>query len=384
VVILQGDVRIKTTRLKRTANSEKGGIAKIMQEAVYFIEASDNEKDEVLCDKLRDVLLAEDLLGIITDRDITAVKTHFGESPELGYPRPPYFKMLAAAIKEKGGTPFLTETSTLYKGNRDNAVKHIAHAHAQGFDLSTTGMPIIMADGLFGDEEYTVPINGKMYQSVHVAGLLAKCNALVVVSHFTGHLAAGFGAALKNLGMGCASRKGKMEQHSTAKPKIVKKKCTGCGTCVKWCPEEAITLDDKLAVIASERCIGCGECLAMCRFEAVKYNWGVTYEDLQKKIVEHASGVCSLFAGKSLFINILTRISKDCDCMGHTFKKIVPDIGIMVSRDPVAVDAASLDLVEERAGVSISQLAYDIPNRVQLDYSQKLHFGNIDYRLIRM
>jgi uncharacterized protein len=369
-------------RLRKKAKDEKGGNEKIMRGTVYYIEASDNEKDDILCSKLRDVLQAQDLLGFIADRDIIAVKTHFGESPELGYPRPPYFKMLAEVIKAKGGNPFLTETSTLYKGNRDNAVKHIAHAHTQGFNLSTTGMPIIMADGLFGDEEHAVAIKGRMYQSVHVAGLLAKCNALVVVSHFTGHLAAGFGAALKNLGMGCASRKGKMEQHSTAKPKIVKKKCTGCGTCVKWCPQEAITLVDEQAVIASQKCIGCGECLAMCRFDAVKYNWGTTYEDLQKKIVEHALGVCSLFGEKSLFINILTRISKDCDCMGHSFKKIVPDIGILVSRDPVALDAASLDLVEKQAGALISQLAYDIPNRVQLEHSKELGFGSTDYELI--
>jgi hypothetical protein len=355
-----------------------------MKENVYFIEAADNESDDILCEKLKNLLRTEDLLGFIADKDITAVKTHFGESPELGYPRPLYVKMLGEGIKSKAGMPFLTETSTLYKGNRDNAIKHIAHAHSQGFDLTATGMPIIMADGLFGDEEYEVAIAGKKYKSVHIAGLFAKCNGLVVVSHFTGHLAAGFGATLKNLGMGCASRKGKMAQHSTAKPKIVKKNCTGCGICAKWCPEDAITLVDERAVISTKKCIGCGECLAMCRFYAVKYNWGATYEDLQKKVVEHAMGVCSLFPGKSLFINIVTRISKDCDCMGHTYEKIVPDVGILVSRDPVAVDTAALDLVEKRAGKTLAQLAYDIPYRVQLDYAQELNFGNPDYKLITL
>ena len=354
-----------------------------MREPVYIIEASDNEPDDVLCRRLKALILAEDLLACVADKDITAVKTHFGESSDLGYVRPVYFKMLSDLVKDRGGAPFLTETSTLYKGNRDNAVKHIAHAHAQGFDLASTGMPIIMADGLFGDEEFDVSVDGKIYRSVHIAGLLGKCNALILVSHFTGHLAAGFGAALKNLGMGCASRKGKMEQHSTAKPKIVGKKCTGCGTCVKWCPQEAITLVEDRAVIDSTQCIGCGECLAMCRFDAVKYNWAATYDDLQKKIVEHAMGVCSLYRGKGLYINLLTRISRDCDCMGHTFKKIVPDIGILVSRDPVALDAASLDLVEQRAGTPIAQLAYDIPTRVQLEYAVELGFGTTGYELVR-
>lgn len=355
-----------------------------MIEKVFFIEAADNEQDEILCAKLKALIDAEDLLGFVLDHDITAVKTHFGESQKLGYARPLYLRMLGEQIKSRGGVPFLTETSTLYKGNRSDAIRHIAHANNQGFDYITTGMPIIMADGLFGDEEYVVPIGGKLYSTVKIASLFAKCNALVMVSHFTGHLAAGFGAALKNLGMGCASRKGKMAQHSTAKPKIVKKKCTACGTCVKWCPQEAIALLEDTAVIDSGRCIGCGECLAMCRFDAVKYNWGATYEDLQKKVVEHAMGVVSLFQGKSLFINVLTRISKDCDCMGHTFEKISPDIGILVARDPVALDAASLELVERAAGRSLAQLAYDIPYRFQIDYARELRFGHCDYELIRV
>ncbi len=353
-----------------------------MKEKVYCIEAVDNEQDELLCEKLRNLIQAENLLGFIADRDVTAVKTHFGESRKQGYARPLYLKMLGENVKSLGGSPFLTETSTLYKGNRSDAIRHVAHANSQGFDYVSTGMPIIMADGLFGDDEYVVPIKGKIYAAVHIAALLAKCNAMVMVSHFTGHLAAGFGATLKNLGMGCASRKGKMEQHSTAKPKIIKKECTGCGTCVKWCPQEAIALVDDLAVINGEKCIGCGECLAMCRFDAVKFNWGVTYEDLQKKVVEHALGVYSLFPGKCLFVNVLTRISKDCDCMGHTFEKISPDIGILVSRDPVALDAASLDLVEKRTGKTLPQLAHDIPYRFQLDYAKELEFGTQDYELV--
>jgi len=353
-----------------------------MSEKVYFIEAAENEQDEQLCARLKALIQAEDLLGCINDRDVTAVKTHFGESPKVGYPRPLYLRMLGEAVKERGGRPFLTETSTLYKGNRSDAVSHIAHAHSQGFAYEATGMPIIMADGLFGDEEHVVPIRGNVYDSVHIAALFAKCNALVVMSHFTGHLAAGFGAALKNLGMGCASRKGKMAQHSTAKPKIVAEKCTGCETCVKWCPRNAIAMEGEVAVIDTRFCIGCGECLAMCRFEAVKYNWGATYEDLQKKVVEHAMGLCSLFPGKGLYINLLTRISKDCDCMGHTYEQIVPDIGILVSRDPVTLDAASLELVEQRAGKALSQLAYDIPYRFQLDYARELGFGSRDYELV--
>ncbi|MBN2403193.1 MAG: DUF362 domain-containing protein [Spirochaetes bacterium] len=354
-----------------------------MSEKVYFISAQDNEDDALLCGKLKDLISGKDLLGFIEDRDVAAIKTHFGEVSDLGYARPVYLKMLGDIIKSKGGMPFLTETSTLYKGNRNNAIKHITHANNQGFDFASTGMPIIMADGLFGDDEYEVPIDGKIYKSVKIAALLAKCSALVVVSHFTGHLSAGFGAALKNMGMGCSSRKGKMEQHSTTKPKINSKACTLCGVCAKWCPADAITLGEESASIDKQKCIGCGQCLAMCRFDAVKYNWGSTNEDLQKKIVEHAMGVYSLHRNKSLYVNVLTRISKDCDCMAG-FQKIMPDIGVLVSFDPVSVDAASLDIVEKVAGKKFSQLAYDIPYRFQLDYSRELNFGTVDYELVEM
>lgn len=352
-----------------------------MGERVYCIEAEDNEPDAQLCARLRSLLESRNLFDWLVEKDVTAVKTHFGESQKVGYVRPLFLRMLGEQIKKQGGLPFLTETSTLYKGNRSDAVHHLAHAHAQGFDFGQTGMPIIMADGLFGDEERLVPVGGKIYQRVHVAALLAKCNAMVMVSHFTGHLAAGFGATLKNLGMGLASRKGKMEQHSNAKPTIDAEKCTCCGTCAEWCPQDAINIGDA-AAIDSNLCIGCGECLAMCRFDAVQYNWGATYEELQKKVVEHAMGVHTLFAGKSLYISVLTRISKDCDCMGHTYEKICPDIGILVSRDPVALDAASLALVEQRAGKALSQLAHDIPYRFQLDYAAELGFGSGDYELI--
>ncbi len=352
-----------------------------MTEKVYFIKAHDNESDEALRVKLEELIHSKGLLNFINDRDITAVKTHFGEVQGLGYPRPVYLKMISEIVKSRGGLPFLTETSTLYKGNRNNAVKHIAHAHIQGFDYASTGMPIIMADGLFGDDECEVKISGKIFDSVRIAALFNKCNALIAVSHFTGHVTTGFGAALKNIGMGCCSRKGKLAQHSAAKPRIKKKRCTLCGTCAKWCPENAILLEEECAAIDKEKCVGCGQCLAVCRFDAVKFRWSSAYEDLQKKIVEHAMGIHKLYKNKSLFINILTRVSKDCDCENR-FEKIIPDIGILVSSDPVAIDAASLDMAEGKAGMVFSKLAYNIPCRVQLEYSRELNFGSVEYKLV--
>ena len=352
-----------------------------MKETVYLIRIKDNENDADLCARLQDFIADNDLFSFVEDRDMVAVKTHFGEEKVNGFVRPVYFQMMGEELKKKGGKPFITETSTLYRGSRSDAIVHMELAYDHGFTYEATGLPIIMADGLLGDEELEVPIDGQHYKSVKIATLIVKSQAMVVVSHFTGHLATGFGATIKNLGMGCSSRKGKMLQHSTAKPSIRNKKCTGCGECAKWCPADAITLQDNVAVIDRKKCIGCGECLAVCRFDAVGYNWSQTYEHLQEKTLEHAMGVVNTKKDKIVYFNFLTRISRDCDCMGK-FEQIVPDIGVVVGFDPVAVDMASLDLVEKAAGKTLSSMAYDIPYKVQIEHAQKLGFGNPDYELI--
>ncbi|UCH93252.1 MAG: DUF362 domain-containing protein [Candidatus Aminicenantes bacterium] len=354
-----------------------------MKEKVFFITMKDNEEDCAVCAKIEKVIKDRDLFSFIAPRDMVGIKTHFGERNTKGYVRPLYFKMIGDIIKQKNGVPFLTETSTLYRGKRTNAVEHIELAYEHGFTHENTGLPIIMSDGLLGDDEIEVKIPGKLYQSVKIASLIVKSQALIMVSHFTGHLLTGFGAALKNMGMGCSSRRGKLIQHSTAKPSIVKKKCTACGDCMKWCPTNAIAMKDNKADINKQICIGCGECLAICRFDAVNYNWSETYINLQRKMIEHAMGVAETKKGKIIYMNFLNRITKDCDCMGQ-FEKIFPDIGVLVSFDPVAADAASIDLVEEKTGRKFSQMAYDVPCREQINYARELGFGNPDYQLIHL
>jgi hypothetical protein len=354
-----------------------------MKEDVFFIPVADNENDELVCQKLEKAIQTNDWLAFIRDRDLVAIKTHFGEENTQGYVRPLNLAMLAGLVKKKSAQPFLTDTATLYSGQRANAVGHIALAQSHGFGFENTKTPLIMADGLTGDEEMDVAIPGRLYRKVKIASLIVKAQALVVVSHFTGHMVSGFGAALKNMGMGCASRRGKLAQHSTATPSVKKKKCTGCNSCVVWCPAQAITLAEQVAQIDKKKCIGCAECLTVCRFDAIGYNWSATYEELQRKIVEHAWGVAVAKKDKAIYINFLNRISKDCDCMGG-YKKISPDIGVLIAFDPVALDAASLDLVERKTGQMLARLSYDIPYRVQIDYAREIGFGNPDYRLLQI
>lgn len=354
-----------------------------MSSTVYWIPVNKGEADRELAPALEDFLKKKKLLDFVRARDMVAVKTHFGEAGTRGFVRPPLLAVLAAAVRLREGLPFLTETSTLYRGRRSNAVDHLELAREHGFTPEATGMQIVMADGLLGDEEVSVPIDGIHFQSVNIAAQVVKSQCLVLVSHFTGHVATGFGGALKNLGMGCSSRRGKLIQHSTARPSIKASKCTACGECVRWCPQDAISLVEGHAVIDDLRCIGCGECLAVCRFDAVKYNWKETYTNLQEKVVEHAMGVVAGKENRLLCLNFMTRISRDCDCM-KGYDQIAPDLGILVSTDPVALDAASLDLLENSTGKSIRQLAHDIPSRAQLDHARKLGFGSTEYKLIEV
>jgi hypothetical protein len=352
-----------------------------MKEDVFFIPVEDGENDERVCHKLETAFAGRDWLAFIKERDLVAIKTHFGEENSQGYVRPLNLALLARMVKSRNAQPFLTDTATLYSGLRANAIGHIELAERHGFGYAHTQAPLIMADGLTGDEEIAVPVRGRIYQQVNLAAQIVKAQALLVVSHFTGHVVAGFGAALKNMGMGCSSRRGKLAQHSTATPSVKKKKCTGCGSCLLWCPAQAITMAGPTAQIDKKKCIGCAECLTVCRFDAIGYNWSESYEQLQRKIVEHAWAVAENKKGRALYINFLNRISKDCDCMGG-YKKICPDIGVLVAFDPVAIDAASLDLIEQKAGQPLGRLSYNIPTREQIDYARAIGFGSADYRLL--
>ncbi|MDY6933500.1 MAG: DUF362 domain-containing protein [Spirochaetota bacterium] len=350
-----------------------------MKEKVYLTRTSRDGDYSV--NSLRNIIESKNLFDFISEMDMVAIKTHFGEKKELGYLKPPFIRMIGELVKEKKAKPFLTETTALYKGRRNNAVDHIELANDHGFGYDNTGLPIVMSDGLFGDEETEIDIPGKIQSKVKIASMLEKIQAMIIISHFTGHMLAGFGAALKNMGMGCSSRKGKMQQHSSVKPRIKKPKCTKCELCVKWCPESAIAMEEDSAVIDQARCIGCGQCLAVCRFDAVRYNWGASQEEVQKNIVEHAWGVARANENKILYINSLLNISKDCDCM-LTYENISPDIGILISNDPVAIDAASIDLVEKESGKRLSEIAHNINYRIQIDYAKEIGFGNPDYELI--
>ncbi len=349
---------------------------------VYFAAVRKNEPVASIAKKVKLVYEKARLGACVKKNALVGIKLHFGEKGNRGYVKPSFVKPVVTQVKKSGGKPFLTDTNTLYVGERSNAVDHLHQAEAHGFSMGMVGAPVIISDGLLGRNEIRVKIPGVHFSQVPIAAGVVSAGALIVVTHVTGHIATGMGGAMKNVGMGCATRKGKMAQHSDMKPAVKPSVCTKCGECVQWCPVQAIALEAKAARIDSAVCIGCGECLAVCRYGAIQYNWKISSRVLQEKMAEYAFGAIIMKKGKVGFLNFLLHVTKDCDCMGDTGKPICADIGILGGTDIVAIDAASLDLIRERAGKELRKLAYPkIDDRIQLRHGQRIGLGTMKYEL---
>jgi uncharacterized Fe-S center protein len=324
------------------------------------------------------------LLNIYQSGDLVAVKLHFGEKGNRPPIPPEQVRVFTELIRKQGAEPFLTDTCVLYKSQRDNAVKHLRLIQNFGFTPGKTGAPAIIADGLAGNDEKEIKIPGQIFSSVSIAAAAAQSTGLMILSHVTGHLGTGMGAAIKNLGMGFASRKGKLRQHSGMKPRISASVCTGCRICLNWCPANAISMQDKIAEIDPEKCIGCGECLTVCRYYAVKHDWRTGSHELQRRIAEHALGVVISKRNKAAYFNFLTSITKDCDCIGKNQEPLFPDIGFCLSNDPVAIDAISLDLIQDHTGKPLNELAYPIDPWEQIRHGETIGLGSSKYELFTL
>lgn len=353
-----------------------------MASDVFFLSIEEYKKNNKRLSELFDKAGFKDC---INRNDFSVIKIHFGEDGIKTYIPSDMVKPIIESIKKCEARPFLTDTCVLYKARRDNAVEHLLVASEHGYSIHKLGIPVIIGDGLLGNEEGEIKIQADIFNSVNIASIVFEANSMIVVSHVTGHMGTGMGATLKNIGMGLASRKGKLRQHSGMNPTIKQKKCTGCGVCIEWCPEEAITLNNKKAFIDSEKCIGCGECLAVCNFNAVGFSWHFEGVELQKRMVEHALGVIKIKSGRIGFINYLINITKDCDCMATSQKPIINDIGFLASKDPVALDNATLDFISEKAGKNIGELSYPgIDVKAQIKHGEKIGLGSSEYKLIEI
>jgi uncharacterized Fe-S center protein len=319
--------------------------------------------------------------------DLVAVKVHFGERGNTAFVPPFYVGKIVEKIRVAGGKPFVTDAGTLYLGSRSTAYDHILTAAAHGFTLESLGAPVIIADGLTGHDFVEVEVEGEVLRKAKVASAAAHADGLVAVSHLTGHELTGFGCAVKNVGMGLGSRGGKQQMHSDVKPRVNESRCTGCGKCVRWCPAGAISLAEggggTKARVDEESCLGCGECTVMCLEGAIAPRWAGDPRVSQRKIAEYAAAVLKGKEGRCAFFNFLLQMTPACDCWSYSDAPILPDIGILASRDLVAVDQASADLVLERAGRDLFRELYpSIDWREQLVHAERMGLGNRKYRLV--
>jgi len=352
-----------------------------MQSTVWFTDFSAGPGNSLI-DKTGALLRAAGIRERIGRGALTAVKLHFGEKGNTAFLRPIFVRKVVEEIAAAGGRPFLTDTNTLYVGTRSNTVDHLNTAITNGFAWAVAGAPVVIADGLRGESAVRVPIEGKIFREVSIGAEIVHADAMVVVTHFKGHELSGFGGALKNLGMGCASRSGKLAQHSSVSPSVDTAGCTGCGTCVARCPSGAIAVVESKARIAPESCIGCADCIVVCPEGTVMVNWNEASTTVQRKMVEHALGAVSGKRSSSLFLSFVTQVSPYCDCYGHNDRPIAPDVGILASGDPVALDQACLDLVVRAAGRDPFRETHpSVDGSVQLSCAVELGLGTREYRL---
>lgn len=368
-----------------------------MKSPVYFSSLRAFSDHDSTTEKVQRLFDHAGFAGLIAPQDKTAIKLHFGEKGNDGFISPVYVRQVVEKVKACGGLPFLTDTNTLYPGSRSNAVEHIGIAILHGFDYAVAGAPVIIADGLNGKNIRRVEIQKKHFREVSIAGDIAAADSLIVLSHFKGHIVAGFGGAIKNLAMGCSPPEGKRAQHN-ARPFTIPENCTGCAACMKVCPNKAITVKKKKSVIDRERCIGCFECMHACPEHAIDIDWETEIPEFMERMVEHAYGAVQGKENKAGYMNFLIRITPDCDCFPFSDAPMVPDIGILASKDPVAIDAAGFDLVNQQQGYADSLLTAhhqkggdkfkgvhaQTDGYRQVRYAEEIGMGSRSYKLIKI
>ena len=367
-----------------------------MASKVYFTNFRTTPRENLPQKLARLVKKAGMLEGIDFSNKYTAIKIHFGEPGNLSYLRPNYAKVVVDLIKEQGGRVYLTDCNTLYVGRRKNALDHLEAAYENGYNPFTTGCHVIIADGLKGTDETLVPIDGDYVKEAKIGRAVMDADIFISMNHFKGHESTGFGGALKNIGMGCGSRAGKMEMHSAGKPTVSNRRCVGCGACVKVCAHSAITITDKKASIDHSKCVGCGRCIGICPMDAVKAANDESNDILNCKIAEYAAAV--LKDRPNFHISLVVDVSPYCDCHSENDVPIIPNVGMFASFDPVALDMACADaanvqpviagsILDEKPHVHHDHFTDTHPEtnwKSALDHAVKLGIGSKEYELIEI
>lgn len=368
-----------------------------MASKVYFTDFHATYRENLPQKLARLVKTAGMLENIDFNNRYTAIKIHFGEPGNLSYLRPNYARVIVDLIKEQGGRVFLTDCNTLYVGRRKNALDHLDAAYENGYNPFTLGCQIMIADGLKGTDETLVPINCDYVKEAKIGTAIMDADIIISMNHFKGHENTGFGGALKNLGMGCGSRAGKMEMHSEGKPVVDQSLCVGCGACTRICAHSAAVVTNKKASIDLNRCVGCGRCIGACPMDAVSSGIDCSNDILNCKIAEYAYAVCK--DRPNFHISLVMDVSPNCDCHSENDVPIVPNVGMFASFDPVALDVACADAVNRQPVMPGSVLSKHYEHdhhdhfvnshpetnwKVAIDHGVKIGLGSREYELIEI
>ena len=338
---------------------------------VYFTNLRTTPSSNLL-DKMERLVKRAGITNIDFKNQFVAIKIHFGEPGNLAYIRPNYAARMATLLRSLGAKPFLTDCNTLYSGRRSNAVDHLESAMENGFNPISAKCEVIIADGLKGTDYREIEINGEYCKAPKIGAAIVDADIVLTMNHFKGHEQTGFGGALKNLGMGCASVGGKLELHSASQPIVDRENCKSCNICVKHCAHDAFHLDgSKIATIDYEKCVGCGQCVALCQYDAAVMGDGDTSERLNYKIAEYSKAV--LLDKPNFHISFIMNVSPECDCWNHNDAAIVPDLGIAASFDPVALDKACADIVINAPILETGNRLSDSPHHDHLEGCDKFH-----------
>ena len=359
---------------------------------VFFFDYS---KEKSILSGMGSLCRESAILDLIPEGGTVAVKLHMGEVGNITYIRPAFVRRVVDLVKKVGGKPFVTDTTALYPGGRDTEDKYLSTAAFNGFVESGLGAPVVIADG-DGYEGVPVPVEniveGCEIREVEVATKIYEASFLLVLSHVKGHMLAGFGGAIKNLAMGCVTKKSKSEQHWVTSPVLDESKCDGCGACAKICPTGAITMVQERPKCNMEKCLHCSTCLFECPSGALYWKEGAK-DQFQICLAHAASAVWRKFEGKIGFVNFVQDITPYCDCAAPAGKAIVPDIGILASLDPVAVDKASLDLIDQSPAImttgpltppDILGKMHNTSSLAHLRVASSLELGSLEYQLITL
>ena len=371
---------------------------------VYFSDFHTISFGDGLPTKLRKLAVAAGIGDIDMEGKFVAIKMHFGEHGNVGYLRPNFAKAIVDLVKEKGGKPFLTDCNTMYVGSRKNALEHLECAWENGFTPLSCGCPVIIADGLKGTDDIAVPVEGGEYvKEAKIGRAVMDADVFISLNHFKGHECAGFGGAIKNIGMGCGSRAGKKEQHSSGQAQINPDLCRACRKCESQCANGGLVFDEaaRKMTVNTDNCVGCGRCLGACNFDAIGFALDSANDLLGRRMAEYTKAV--LDGRPNFHLSLVMDVSPCCDCRPENDIPIIPDIGMFASFDPLALDQACVDACLAATPNPGSQLYRNMHKKgfvdshdhfvnscpgsnwkACLDQAEKIGLGNRSYEIIKI